>query len=282
MAKKPTSIIAKWLGPWAELERHLKQLSHAYFQCVKKKQGLTLQMRDLKALDALPEPELHKMLINQESKTARDIVRKAKEFLRRHPVYNVYLSKIRGLGDTTAMVLLGLVPAWRFNTMSQLWAYCGYTKQAVESQKYYRKIKGIMYNAALQMILRKSVYAGVFWKRLLDVEVKALAEGKRNSVQHAFLSALRVMIKMVLGHYWEVYRLLAGLPHRPPYIVEKEGHGKYIPPLVDENHLVPEALKDALRKIYGGKMVGESEINSLRLLAERYSLRDAFRILKSV
>jgi len=46
---------------------------------------------------------------------------------------------------------------------------------------------------------------------------------------HAFRLGVRVMVKLILAHVWEVWRRALGLEVKPAYAVEKRGE-KYISP----------------------------------------------------
>jgi hypothetical protein len=72
--------------------------------------------------------------------------------------------------------------------------------------------------------------------RIVPASNLPIKDGKRHEPEgvisegHVHNQALRKMIKLFLACLWLEWRKAAGLPVRPPYAVEKQGHTTLISP----------------------------------------------------
>ena len=145
-----------------------------------------------------------------------------------HPAWP-WLSAVKGIGPTLATKILGMIPEIEgFETMSQLWRYCGL---AVMDGKAERKVKGekLHYNNRLKTTMY--IVAGSFLKsgspfrRIYDEARAYYTEMRPDWTEgHRHLAALRKMEKVFLGCLYIYWREAEGLPVRDPYPVEKLGH----------------------------------------------------------
>ncbi|RDJ35482.1 MAG: hypothetical protein DWQ19_11745 [Crenarchaeota archaeon] len=154
--------------------------------------------------------------------------------LENHPVYTQWLQHIKGIGPVVAGGLISLIgDIDRFDSVSKLWAYAGYSVDNGKVQKrkkgvasnWKNKIRTHCYNIVDSFIKqRTSVY-----RELYDAE-KARQRPKVESDGHAHNRAVRKVAKVFLQHYWVVSRELAGFSVSKPWILEHGGHVDYIKP----------------------------------------------------
>lgn len=166
-------------------------------------------------------------------------------------VHEVFLSKIKGVGDVLAMALIkNFGDCSKYATKSKLWAHTG---NDVRGGKAPKKKKGedLTFNPKLRTLTwkisdclmksNKGIYREIFdsekQKQLARIfkpgELKEkygkpyTDEETRLRQFHANDRALRKMRKIFLANYWECGREMAGLEVRNPY-AEKLGHTSFI------------------------------------------------------
>lgn len=177
--------------------------------------------------------QIHK-LENEVTKTVQDEVRQ-------HPAWP-WLDKIRGVGETSAAMVLGQIPdIARSPTVSSLVRYAGF---AVFDGKRERPVKGekLHYNPRLKTMMY----------RLIDLQIKTRGPFRRRydeakhrylttkgpteygglgewTLGHCELAARRKAAVLFLSMLWEVWRDAIGLPiSRGPWIKEYGGEGHTI------------------------------------------------------
>lgn len=154
--------------------------------------------------------------------------------LKAQPIYTQWLQNIKGIGPAMAGGLISLIgDVERFDSVSKLWAYAGYSVDngAVQKRKrgevanWNNKIRTLCYNLVDMFIKHRTpVYRAIY-----DNE-KARQVAKGITLGHAHNRAIRRTAKIFLQHYWLVARTLAGLPVSAPWIIEHGGHTDYIAP----------------------------------------------------
>lgn len=164
-----------------------------------------------------------------------------KTYVEAEPIWNIYLSNVKGMGYVLAANLIKSVGyCEKADTVSQLWAFCGYH---VVNGKAPKREKGKMlgFNLELKTMVwkisdslmkgNKGYYRGIYdsekEKQLNRVYSKGVLNEKYNgydedstqlSKGHAHMRALRKMVKHFLSHYWECSREIVGLPTEKAYV----------------------------------------------------------------
>jgi len=177
-----------------------------------------------------------------------DIDKEILQELKQIPIWNVWLSKIKGVGVALGGGLIARIgDIGRFPNVSKLWAYCGL--HVVDGAMPQRK-KGskINWNPHLRVLAWKLGEAFVktkgFYRKRYE-EFREM-EDKRDYIcdrckqyfpdrkqcidKHRFARAKRKTVKMFMAHLFDVWRKLEGLPTPKPYAFAFLGHSKYIPP----------------------------------------------------
>jgi len=215
----------------------------------------------------------------------------AGEFVKNHAYWVMFLSRVKGVGSTLAAGLIVYLNPAKFETVSKMYKYAGLH---VVDGKAPRRQRGkkIDWNPdarRLCWLLGRSfaytggVYKG--WYRQFLVESLRNPRHRDWTMGHHRAHARRVVVKLFLGHYYEVVRRMLGLPMYYPYPVAQAPH-RYIPPYIDyegdvekdpfflsyvkpglEDHKIPPryytAQLETLRRIAGIKssqVSGEEEL----------------------
>jgi len=161
-------------------------------------------------------------------------------------------------------------------TVSALWKYAGYATD--DHGKADRRAKGekLPFNMTLKVMCTRlstallkasavgskgpSAYGQFYTKEYAKYVERFTREGKKvakvseipKNVKpgeyvhslHVHQMAVRKMIKLFLSHLWEVWRTAEGLPVRPPYSFEYQGHTT----LIDPWEMVDRPLKKIAKK----------------------------------
>lgn len=154
--------------------------------------------------------------------------------LQKYLVYTQWLSTIKGIGPAMAGGIIALVgDISRFDTISKLWAYAGYSVENGQVQKrkagvasnWNGKIRTHCYNLVDQFIKQRTPV----YREIYDQEKeRQIAAGLKKG--HAHNRAVRKTAKIFLQHYWLVSRQIAGLPVSQPWVIAHGGHVDYIAP----------------------------------------------------
>jgi len=185
------------------------------------------------------------------------------EEVERHPLWENYLRFVKGIGPTFAGALIGIIhSADRFDTISKLWAYAGYAvspdgravrRRRGERLRYNPKLKTLMWKIAVSWLKAHkrgfSFYGHMYevYKRIYQAKAER-GEVKNPTPLHIHYMAMRRAIKLFLSHLWLIWRLVEGLPIRPPYVVEKLGHKGFIRPVVDKPEVRVHPLWELARE----------------------------------
>lgn len=165
----------------------------------------------------------------QVEKGEAELKRVIENELPKHPIYDKWLSKIKGIGPSLAGGLICLIgDISRFDSISKLWAYSGYK---VDDGKVQKRTKGQTSNwkndirTLCRLVVdvmaikhRSEPYRGIYDKE------KARQLEKVPKL-HAHNRAIRKVAKIFLQHYWCVARELAGLTVSQPWII---AHGEHV------------------------------------------------------
>jgi len=174
------------------------------------------------------------------------------EYIGTEPVYNEFLSKIRGIGPVlSANLLKEFGDCSRYEKISNLWSHTGNHVVGGKAPKK-RKGEDLTFSPRLRtmtwkisdclMKLNKGIYRNIYdteKQRQLSIKHKEGELFKKFGkpykekdtelkLGHAHNRALRKMRKLFLANYWEASRELNGLEVTEPYSKDKLGHTNII------------------------------------------------------
>lgn len=169
--------------------------------------------------------------------------------LEQEPIYNIFLSKIRGIGETlSANIIRKYGYCDRYEYVSKLWAHSGLAVIAGQAQKlkrgqkagydperrklawlisdclmknnkgYYRQL----YETEKEKHLNRTYEPGYLEKNYNGYK----SEDTKLTKGHAHDRALRKVASRFLSHYWEASREYLGLPIEKHYVVEHLNHSE--------------------------------------------------------
>lgn len=150
-----------------------------------------------------------------------------REAVKEHPVYE-YICRVKGIGPLLAAQLVAQIDISRAPTVSALWRYAGYAVIDGERERprkgeklhYNARVKKVCYLIGSSFLKSNSPYRAVYDSGRAYYEANRPEWTKAR--QH--MAAMRRMIKHFLSHLWQVWREVAGLPTRTPYVEERLGH----------------------------------------------------------
>lgn len=151
-----------------------------------------------------------------------------KKMVESHPAWG-WAKLVKGAGLTTVGRIIGKTDIARVNTVSEMWAHCGFGLEADGSRQRKRAGERITYDTQLQsncvmlgesLLFQKDSYYHFY-----------LGQKERFAhlpPRHAHNRAFRHMIKLFLSHFWQTWREAEGLPAPAPYafgiLKHPEGH----------------------------------------------------------
>jgi RNA polymerase subunit RPABC4/transcription elongation factor Spt4 len=146
--------------------------------------------------------------------------------VRVHPVWTEWAVGIKGAGEHTIGLILGLTDFSRLENVSKFWARAGWgnkggqtqRKRAGEKIDYDPKLRKATWQLGKSLMMAKGSYYR-YYKREYE---RQLAQGLTNS--HANNRAFRHMLKLALSHIWEVARQSEGLSVPEAYAFSILGH----------------------------------------------------------
>lgn len=166
-----------------------------------------------------------------------DIEKIVRKTTKQHPMWGAFFSKIKGVGELYAGFVLGKIPARKFPYPSKMYKFVGLSPPSVYGGKktYNRGIKRILYIIGMNFLKQKNKYSTFYYKWYMEEMEKLEHPEKFNNPpknrMHVHLRAMRKMLKMFLGHYYEVYfRTILGIEAPKPYFVERGFKEYYVPP----------------------------------------------------
>jgi hypothetical protein len=211
-------------------------------------QQLTKQMTAVKNRQWAAEDEDNAEYLASLEAAKTLLLKKITKELKRLPIYETFLSKIKGVGPALAAGLIAVIgDISRFENVSDLYAYCGVH---VKDGKSVRRKKGELANwnatgrclicelVPDQFVKHKSpVYHGIYADekarqvKMLEEDAKKLPEDRRvQSKLHAERRVRRKVGKIFLHHLWKKWRELEGLPVPQPWVLAHGGHTHEILP----------------------------------------------------
>lgn len=177
-------------------------------------------------------------LFEERAQASKELLEKA---VREHPVWTDWAYKVKGLGPVlTGLVMAAIGDISRVDNCSGLWKSFGLdvTKEGRARKREPGKKGRVGFPFARLVlgrlriqIMRTGARAGGFYYHLYEsyrnfytLNRPDWPEGRR------FGAALRAMEKILLAHFWEVWRKTKGLPAPESYIIAKNPIHKKIPP----------------------------------------------------
>lgn len=179
--------------------------------------------------------EVHTELLRLEKETMRSMEKMLKE----EPIYQLYLSKVKGVGPSIGAALISEIgDPGRFPTVSSLWSYCGLQVTNGEAPKR-RKGQKANWNQKLKMFLAGRL-ADSFIKlrpchtgrKLYDQYKRFYVErdGDKLSKGHVNNRARRKLVKVFVACLWSAWREIKGLSVTQPYAMKLSGHTHLVTP----------------------------------------------------
>jgi len=147
--------------------------------------------------------------------------------VKREPFFEE-LNSIKGIGPMYAAKLIALIDIERPPTASALWRYAGYAvidgarerRRKGETSHYNVRLKAACFLITASFLKCGSPYCRVY-HQAKDHYKQTHPDW---TPKHLDYAARGNMIKRFLAHLWERWRILEGLPLRPPYVKEYLGH----------------------------------------------------------
>jgi len=150
------------------------------------------------------------------------------EMVNSHPAWP-WAKEVKGAGLTTIGRIIGKTDITRVNTVSEMWAHCGWGLEPDGTRQRKRAGQTINYDTQLQSncvilgeaLLRQKDTYYEYYLRQKEVHSELVPAHRHNR-------AFRHMIKLFLSHFWQTWREAEGLPAPPPYVFgilkHPEGH----------------------------------------------------------
>jgi hypothetical protein len=148
-----------------------------------------------------------------------------------HPIVQALLD-LKGTGPITAGMLLSRVDISKAEYPSSLWKFFGLAGPTNERYEDGKKGGGSKEDRAiLRQWAESQIKHRTPYRRFYDERrERTNKEEHWKSDAHRMADALRVMTKMFLSHFWEVYRKMEGLPVPEPYAMNHLNHDGYVSP----------------------------------------------------
>ena len=129
-----------------------------------------------------------------------------------------WVEQVKGVGPTTIGRLIGKTDIHRVETVSEMWAHCGFGLNADGTPQRKHAREKLNYDAHLQS---NCVMLGESLMRQKDSYYEFYLSQKKLHSEltpaHCHNRAFRHMIKLFLSHFWETWRIAEGLPAPAPY-----------------------------------------------------------------
>ena len=160
-----------------------------------------------------------------------------------------WITSIRGLkeGSLAAQLLAQIDDIGKFDTVSKLWSFSGYSVKdghriySIPGEKcpFNKRLKSIVYLIGDQFIKQQTpIYVDMYYKFKAEYRKahpeKIVTDGHtKYNDGHLHAMAMRKMEKIFLQHVWVIWRESEGLPVTLPYAQAILGHEHYIKPVYD-------------------------------------------------
>ena len=154
--------------------------------------------------------------------------------------------KIKGLGEggLNAQLLAQIDDIGKFDTVSKLWAFSGYSvkdghriySMPGEKCPFNKHLKSVIWLIGDQFVKQRTpIYRDLYDKAKEEYRiqhpVKIIENGKtKYNNGHIDNMARRKTVKIFLQHLWVIWRNLEGLPVSEPYVKAILGHTNIIEP----------------------------------------------------
>ena len=214
-------------------------------------------------------------------------------------LWREYLQYVNGIGPVMGFFLCKILRPSRFHHWSAMMKYCGLHVEHVcpkcgyKSSRYVefcpkcgsemihraprrRRGEKVEFNPLARMMCWRLgvsfLRTGRFYKAMVYEFYRRVRERRPNiSEKHAWNDALRRTVKLFLGHYWQVGRMLEGLPAEDPYPVAMH-LDSFIMPVMDRQ--TPKEMVNSwyIRDIMRKYRVSETDIKRLLDWADRVIL----------
>jgi hypothetical protein len=202
------------------------------------------------------------------------------------PVWD-WLASHKGLkaGTHSARVLALIDDIEKFETVSKLWRFCGYSVMADGTAERRKRGQKATYNAKLKAAIYLVVdsfirqqtpgYSDYYyevkknyreqWPVKVENEPGSSPWPYRYTDSHIHRMAIRKVAKLFLQHLWVIWRVSEGLPVTLPWVFNDPAHMHYIPPFHDlvingeliridyEGHSTYEKTDQTVQTTYGEK-----------------------------
>jgi len=168
-------------------------------------------------------------VLAMEENTAKTLAKEIHE----HPLWKVYLSEVKGVGESIAAVIISEFDINKAPTVSNLWSFAGLApgkdrkekgKKCPYNQFLRSKLCGVLGSSFLKCNSPYREYYDNMKHRLESQDWGTLSKNptdkKRPKAGHQHKAATRYMIKMFLRDLYVAWRTLEGLSVREPYQVE--------------------------------------------------------------
>ena len=145
-----------------------------------------------------------------------------------HPAW-IWAKEVKGAGLTGVSRLIGKIDIARIQTVSEMWAHCGFGLEPDGTRQRKQAGKKINYDAQLQsrcVMLGESLVKqrGTYYEYYL----RQKKVHSSLSPSHCHNRSFRHTIKLFLSHFWQTWREAEGLPAPLPYAFDilkhPEGH----------------------------------------------------------
>lgn len=167
------------------------------------------------------------------------IEKKVSEWVKQHPLWDYWLSDVKGVGPLIAGGLLGWIEdVEKFATISKLWKYCGLAVDADgkairrkkgEKISWNPRMKTLCWKLGESFVKTKGGYRKIYDDFRENYERKYPNETKA----HIYLMAKRKTVKVFLAHLHQVWSEMKGNPIQKPFIIGKTVDG------VHHEHEIP-------------------------------------------
>jgi len=157
-----------------------------------------------------------------------------------HPAWG-WAKLVKGVGSTSIGRIVGKTDIYRINTVSEMWAHCGFGLEADGIRQRKHSGQSISYDPQLQS---DCIMMGESLMRQKDSYYEYYLKQKEVhsnlSLAHCHNRAFRHMIKLFLSHFWQTWREAEGLSAPLPYAfgILKHPEGQLINPWEMVKHAV--------------------------------------------
>jgi Transposase IS116/IS110/IS902 family len=223
---------------------------HHYLTFQKMRISDVLRYKSMERRDYIDKDTLKQFLkeqIGPMKRTENSIINAAAKQLKGMPVWDGWMSNIRGVGPVIGVQLVAMIqPVTDFETISRLWAYAGYAcdengeavkRKVGQQSRWNPSLKTAVHKLADCFIKTRSPYREFYEAYKAEDRIKHPEPVKTDRKDrtgkairiytdgHIHNRAMRYMSKMFLSHLWLAWRELEGhdVPTNP-YVIDSGKH----------------------------------------------------------